>query len=207
MARTNSGRAVEKLIDDGYVDIIALSQKTGLSERQCRRYLDKHRSEAKGRFDKLMTGGDYLYQYYNVLDNFSKTIQQCNEELNVSNAKYDELEQQIDEALDELDLPKQALAKAQLLGQLVQIQNSRENAVVRITGQRDKATDLKAKVYNSGPVVNAIDNLFRNKTQDAEVSQLNTGEESINVLELAEPKDKISEEDAKIIKKMDDELK
>jgi len=46
--------AIDKLIENGYNDARLLAQKTGLSERQCRRYLTKFQSAMKYRCDILM---------------------------------------------------------------------------------------------------------------------------------------------------------
>lgn len=209
MTRTEIGKEVERLIDLGYGDPRALSQQTGLSVRQCNRYLRKFKLEAKIRFDNLMDE-DYLYLYYNTLDNFSRTIQQCNEELKTLHTKYDDLEVQISKAVDELDKQKHPIAHSAMLGQLIQIQNSRENSVVRLTAQRDKASDLKAKVYNAGPVVAALDQWVRDNTPKAgELPELNTSMKNIKGSTLAEEDEKfeISEEDAKVIKEMEEEEK
>lgn len=208
MTRTKIGKEVERLIDNGYGDPRALSQQTGLSVRQCNRYLRKFKLEAKVRFDSLMSE-DYLYLYYNTIDNFSRTIQQCNEELKTLHTKYDDLEVQISEAVNELDKQKHPIAHSAMLGQLIQIQNSRENSVVRLTAQRDKASDLKAKVYNAGPVVAALDQWVRDNTPKAgEIPELNTSLGNIKASTSAEEDDEsseISEEDAKVIKEMEEE--
>jgi len=163
---------VERLVDIGY-DVKQLVKKTGLAQSTVYGHIEKLRIWARYRFNNLMSK-DYLYQYFNTLDNFARTIQQCNEELNEIPTRYDKLESQITKALEGLNLPHQALAQSALLGHMVQIQNSRENAVVRLTGQRDRATDLKAKVYNAGPVVHAIDEWIRNNPpQNAELPRLN----------------------------------
>jgi len=207
MTRTKIGKEVERLIDNGYGDPRTLSQQTGLSVRQCNRYLRKFKLEAKVRFDSLMSE-DYLYQYYNVLDNFSKTIQQCNKELGTAHKKYDDLEDKLNIAVNELDQQKHPIAHSAMLGQLIQIQNSRENAVVRLTAQRDRASDLKAKVYNAGPVVAALDQWVRDNTPKAgALVELNTSIENIKTSTPVEEDDKseISEEDAKVIKEMEEE--
>lgn len=205
MTRTEIGKKVERLIDNGYGDPRALSQQTGLSVRQCNRYLRKFKLEAKVRFDNLMSE-DYLYLYYNTLDNFSKTIQQCNEELGNTKEKYDDLEEQVDGALEKLD-EKQGITRSALLGQLIQIQNSRENAIIRLTAQRDKASDLKAKVYNAGPVVAALDQWVRDNTpKGGELKGLNMSMENIKTsTSVEDEKSEISEEDAKVIKEMEEE--
>lgn len=193
---------IEKLIDNGYGDIRSLSQQTGLSERQCRRYLDKFTADARYRFDNLMSK-DYLYQYYNTLDNFSKTIQQCNEELARMSTKYDGLENKISTAVDDLDQVKHPIAHSAMLGQLIQVQNSREGAVVRLTAQRDKASDLKAKVFNAGPVVSALDQWVRNNTPKAgQLPELNMSDEN-NKAMPEEKKETISAEDQKVIDEME----
>lgn len=193
---------IEKLIDTGYGDIHSLAQQTGLSERQCRRYLDKFTAEARYRFDNLMSK-DYLYQYYNTLDNFSKTIQQCNEELTRMGIKYDGLEDKINMAVKALDHARHPIAHSSMLGQLIQVQNSREGAVVRLTAQRDKASDLKAKVFNAGPVVSALDQWVRDNTPKAgQLPELNMSDESIKTSK-PEKEEKISAEDKKVIEEME----
>jgi len=163
---------IEKLVDTGY-DPQQIIKRTKLAKSTVYRHVEKLRIWARYRFNNLMSK-DYLYQYFNTLDNYARTIQQCNEELNEIPARYDKLEAQIMKALSGLNLPHQALAQSAMLGHMIQIQNSRENAVVRLTGQRDRATDLKAKVYNAGPVVYAIDQWIRDNTpQNAELPRLN----------------------------------
>ena len=205
MTRTKIGKEVERLIDNGYGDPRALAQQTGLSERQCQRYLRKFKLEAKVRFDNLMSE-EYLYLYYNTLDNFSRTIQQCNEELARMSTKYDVLEDKINTAVDDLDQVKHPIAHSAMLGQLIQVQNSREGAVVRLTAQRDKASDLKAKVFNAGPTVAAIDQWVRDNTPKAgQLPELNTSNEDIKNESPPEESHEISEEDAKILREMEDE--
>ncbi len=190
---------VERLVDIGY-DPKQIVKKTGLAQSTVYKHIEKLRTQARFRFSNLMSK-DYLYQYFKVLDNFAMTIQQCNEELDLTYQRYDTLEIQLNTAVDELDHQKHPIAHSAMLGQLIQIQNSRENAVVRLTAQRDKASDLKAKVYNAGPVVSAIDNWVRDNTPSvAELPQLNMIEPNDKV----EKSPEISEEDMKILREMDE---
>ncbi len=190
---------IERLVDIGY-EPKQIVKKTGLAISTVYKHVEKLRRHARFRFDNLMSK-DYLYQYFKVLDNFAMTIQQCNEELDLTHQKYDVLEKQLNKAVDELDQSKHPIAHSAMLGQLIQIQNSRENAVVRLTAQRDKASDLKAKVYNAGPVVSAIDNWVRDNTPTmAELPELNMIEPNDKV----EKSPEISEEDMKILREMDE---
>ncbi len=190
---------VERLVDIGY-DPKQIVKKTGLAQSTVYKHIEKLRRQARFRFSNLMSK-DYLYQYFKVLDNFAMTIQQCNEELDLTHQAYDDLETQLTTAVNNLDHSKHPIAHSAMLGQLIQIQNSRENAVVRLTAQRDKASDLKAKVYNAGPVVNAIDNWVRdNPPKIAELPQLNMIEPNDKV----EKSPEISEENIKVLREMEE---
>ncbi len=194
---------VERLVDIGY-EPKQIVKKTGLAQSTVYKHIEKLRTQARFRFSNLMSK-DYLYQYFKVLDNFAMTIQQCNEELGHASIKYDELEKQVNTAINNLNQDKHPIAHSAMLGQLIQIQNSRENAVVRLTAQRDRASDLKAKVYNAGPVVNAIDNWIRDNTPKmAELPELNMIESNDKSNDKAEKFPEISEEDAKILREMEE---
>lgn len=193
---------VERLVDNGY-DPKQIVKITGLAISTVYKHVEKLRVQARYRFNNLMSK-DYLYQYFKALDNFARTIQQCNEELDKTYIRYDALEAQISKAVNSLDKPKHPIAHSAMLGQLIQLQNSRENAVVRLTAQRDKASDLKAKVYNAGPVVAAIDQWVRDNTPKAgDLPELNTSMVDEKVAPEKSPE--ISEEDAAIIREMEEE--
>ena len=193
---------IERLVDTGY-DPKQIAKKTGLAVSTVYKHVEKFRTEARHRFGNLM-GKDYLYQYFITMDNFARTIQQCNEELDKAHKKYDNLEDKINTAVNELDQRKHPIAHSAMLGHLLQIQSSRENAVVRLTAQRDRASDLKAKVYNEGPVVATIDQWIRdNPPKTGELVELNTTMLTGKGEDMKSPA--ISEEDKKILREMEEE--
>lgn len=193
---------IERLVDKGY-DPKHIAKKLGLNLSTVYKHVEKFRTEARHRFGNLMSK-DYLYQYFITLDNFARTIQQCNEELDTSHEKYDGLEGRITIAVNALDKAKHPIAHSAMLGQLIQVQNSRENAVVRLTAQRDRASDLKAKVYNEGPVVATIDQWIRdNPPKTGELVELNRTMLTGKGEDMKSPA--ISEEDKKVMREMDED--
>lgn len=153
-------KEIERLLSIGY-EPKHINKISGIPTSTVYRIVDKLRREARFDFDNLMEK-DYLWKYQQNIENFSKTIQECNEKLVEIKIKYDELEERTLNAIDELD-PKHHMTKATLLNNLINLQSARTNEMIKIVAQRDKATDMKAKVYNAGPVVHAIDEWI-NKT-------------------------------------------
>lgn len=150
---------IERLMDLGY-EAKHISKMTNIPTGTVYRVVDKLRKEARFDFKDLMSK-DYLYKFQQTMENFSKTIQVCNEEIARIDEKYDVLEFRMLETIEQLQMPRQAVTKANLLLGLLAVQNSRNTEKLKLMIQRDRATEQKAKMYNQGPVVNAIDELFQ----------------------------------------------
>lgn len=147
-------KEVERLLKIGYepTDIIKM---TGIPKSTVYRLTEKLQAEGLRIFKRTMSH-DFIWKYQMNMENISQTIQQLNEEMVICKAKYDEIESDIDQAIELLSLPKQSSVHANLLMAKISCQSSRTNELIKLTAQRDKATESKAKLFNQGPVVNAV---------------------------------------------------
>jgi len=159
-------KEIEHLLSVGYEakDIVKI---TNIPKGTVYRIVDKLREEAKINFDQLMTK-DYLYKYQMNLDNYSKTIVQCNEEIVIINAKYDQLERLVMEDLESTP-PDKYLARSTYLANLINIRNNRTIEIQKLIAQRDKSSEMKARIFNSGPVVYRINQVVENKILQPEM--------------------------------------
>ena len=119
------------------------------------RYVDKLRTEARYDFETLMEK-DFLYKYGLNLQNYAKSIQECNAELALIDNKYKVREKEVRELMDELP-EKAVMVKSNYMAQIIQLDAQKSNEKLRCIAQRDRSTELKAKVYNAGPVVRAVE--------------------------------------------------
>ncbi len=212
-------KEIEHLLSVGYEakDIVKI---TNIPKGTVYRIVDKLREEAKINFDQLMTK-DYLYKYQMNLDNYSKTIIQCNEEIVIINAKYDQLERLVMEDLDSTP-PDKYLARSTYLANLINIRNNRTIEIQKLIAQRDKSSEMKARIFNSGPVVYRINQVVENKVlqpemlNEAKAPELvefvndSVHQEDTNikgtedtVVEEAVVIESISEEDLQVLKEME----
>ena len=155
MARKSSYfKEVERLLRVGYEpsDIIKMS---GIPKATVYRLINKLQVESRYEFKRTMSH-NFLWKYQQNMENFSRTIQEMNEEIEIVKAKYADFEQLILSSIEELVIPKQSMVKASLLMALISCQSSRTNELIKLAQQRDKATEGKAKLFNQGPVVNAV---------------------------------------------------
>ena len=159
-------KEIEHLLSVGYEakDIVKI---TNIPKGTVYRIVDKLREEAKINFDQLMTK-DYLYKYQMNLDNYSKTIVQCNEEIVIINAKYDQLERLVMEDLESTP-PDKYLARSTYLANLINIRNNRTIEIQKLIAQRDKSSEMKARIFNSGPVVYRRNQVVENKVLQPEM--------------------------------------
>ena len=159
-------KEIEHLLSVGYEakDIVKI---TNIPKGTVYRIVDKLREEAKINFDQLMTK-DYLYKYQMNLDNYSKTIVQCNEEIVIINSKYDQLERLVMEDLESTP-PDKYLARSTYLANLINIRNNRTIEIQKLIAQRDKSSEMKARIFNSGPVVYRINQVVENKILQPEM--------------------------------------
>ena len=159
-------KEIEHLLSVGYEakDIVKI---TNIPKGTVYRIVDKLREEAKINFDQLMTK-DYLYKYQMNLDNYSKTIVQCNEEIVIINSKYDQLERLVMEDLESTP-PDKYLARSTYLANLINIRNNRTIEIQKLIAQRDKSSEMKARIFNSGPVVYRINQVVENKVLQPEM--------------------------------------
>lgn len=202
--------AVESLLDVGY-SVKDIIRDTNISQSTIYRVIDKLKKEARYDFKHLMEH-DYLWKYQKTLQNFDLTIKECNMEISKMKNKYDSLEIITMNEFESLS-DSRAGTKALLLSNLTTIQSNRSNELVKLTTQRDKATELKAKTYNQGPVVNAIDEWVNNNHPSGgelpRLKELDTlSDKSEEMISPEEPKHinegtEISKEDLEVLKEME----
>ena len=195
-------KQIEHLLSVGYEakDIVKI---TNIPKGTIYRIVDQLRDEAKTNFDQLMTK-DYLYKYQMNLDNYSKTIIQCNMEIDTINAKYDQLEGIVMVDLESCPTDKY-LARSTYLANLINIRNNRTIEIQKLIAQRDKSSEMKARIFNSGPVVYRINQVFENKIPQPEMfNEVNQLQESPMELVNNEEKNNISDEDLQVLKEMEE---
>ena len=152
---------------------------------------------------------DYLYKYQMNLDNYSKTIIQCNIEIDTINVKYDELEKVVMESLELCPIDKY-IARSAYMTNLINIRNNRTIEIQKLIAQRDKSSEMKAKIFNSGPVVYRINQVVENKVLQPEM--LNKQEPQIELenntekVEIIEENNVISDEDLQVLKEMEEDV-
>ena len=158
--RSKYFKTIEHLMETGYEakDICKIS---GIPRATVYRIVDKLREEAKLNFKDLMEK-DYLYKYQRNLEELSKTIIQCNERMIEVDVKYNALEGQAQTALEAVEVSKH-ISKAHLISNLIAIQSGRTNEIIKLIAQRDRASEVKATLYNKGPVVYRINEFVQNK--------------------------------------------
>jgi hypothetical protein len=220
MARTSRYfKEIERLLNIGY-EPKHIMKITGIPKATVYRIVGKLQKEARHDFKNLMSN-DYLWKYQMNLENYSKTIQECNEEIDYMKKKYNSIEYLTMEALENCDDSK-VVAKATLLSNLTAIQSARTNEITKLVAQRDKASDMKAKIYNQGPVVHAIDEWVSQTTprmgelpRIAELKELDKVDDIVNnklndklgseppKLNIPEPI--LSEEDLEVLKEMEED--
>jgi len=150
---------------------------------------------------------DYLYKYQMNLDNYSKTIIQCNIEIDTINVKYDELEKVVMESLELCPIDKY-IARSAYMTNLINIRNNRTIEIQKLIAQRDKSSEMKAKIFNSGPVVYRINQVVESKVLQPEMlNDQKPLKEFVNNTTIEEKVDKsntISEEDLQVLKEMEE---
>ena len=200
---------IERLLDNGY-NINEVVGELNISSRTVYRVLDKLKKQARYDFKNLMQE-DFLWKYQKTLENFDKTIRQCNEQISTIGVKYDDYEHRVKEELDSCDKTKY-MARATLLGNLINIQSNRTNELQKLVTARDRASDNKAKVYNQGPVVNSIDNWVHQTTPSAgelpvipEIKKiiLKKTHTELNSTDNTNKLDEITDEDRAVLEEME----
>ena len=199
-------KQIEHLLSVGYEakDIVKI---TNIPKGTIYRIVDQLREEAKTNFDQLMTK-DYLYKYQMNLDNYSKTIIQCNIEIDTINTKYDQLEGIVMVDLESCPTDKY-LARSTYLANLINIRNNRTIEIQKLIAQRDKSSEMKAKIFNSGPVVYRINQVVENKVLQPEMLKNQEPRvEFVNNTHIEEKikDDIISKEDLQVLKEMEENI-
>jgi len=206
-------KEVERLIDMG-MEPKQIIKVTGIPSATVYRIRDKLIAEARYDFKTLLEG-DYVWKYLQTIANFSKTIQQCNERIDGLAGKYAKLEQDMRQEL-EVTPPKMAMVRATLLQGLANLQSAQTAELRELVNQRDKASESKAKTYNQGPFVHALDELI--KTGKAEAPRLkevedmfgNKPEVSIDDTadepqQLPQPTQEPTDDDLDVLREMDED--
>lgn len=203
-------KEIQHLLEIGY-EKKQIVEITGCSKATVDRVTRKLKIEARFEFKNLLTE-DFLWKYQKTLENYSRTIQQCNEEITKMNDKYDTIELKINTELE--DMPEnKAMTRATLLGSLIQVQSSRTNELIKICATRDRATGEKARVYNQGPVMYAMDEWVNNTNPQQgelphveEVTALsaNTINAEVHEIQGAVSTEVISDEDEQVLKEMEE---
>lgn len=189
---------IDNLMRQGY-EAKDIEKMTNIPHATVYRYVDKLRISARHDFNTLMEK-DFLFKYNQTLDNYSITIQQCNEQLDKIDKKYDELEEGVNKIMA-ITPDSKAMTQATLMSQLILLEGQKTTERIRLIQQRDKATGEKAKMYNSGPVVQAIDIFIRSKNPEP------SGSPKLNMVETKaiDETQEIPQEDLDLLKKMEEE--
>lgn len=211
MARKNNKQMdiVESMLRNGW-EARDIHKQTNLPRSTVYAKVKKLKKEARYDFDKVMNE-DYLWLYQMNLMNYSRTIKQLNEEIERVNKKYDELEIITREALEAVEDGKH-VGKSNLIANLIAINNSRANDMAKLTQQRDRASEMKARLFNQGPVVhNMAEWLKLTSSVDKKVLPvLENQKKQLNVISVVDMKElpfveDMSEEDMDIIREMEND--
>lgn len=200
---------VESMLRNGW-EARDIHKQTNLPRSTVYAKVKKLKKEARYDFDKVMNE-DYLWLYQMNLMNYSRTIKQLNEEIERVNKKYDELEIITREALEAVEDGKH-VGKSNLIANLIAINNSRANDMAKLTQQRDRASEMKARLFNQGPVVhNMAEWLKLTSSVDKKVLPvLENQKKQLNVISVVDMKElpfveDMSEEDMDIIREMEND--
>jgi hypothetical protein len=211
MARKNNKQMdiVESMLRNGW-EARDIHKQTNLPRSTVYAKVKKLKKEARYDFDKVMNE-DYLWLYQMNLMNYSRTIKQLNEEIERVNKKYDELEIITREALEAVEDGKH-VGKSNLIANLIAINNSRANDMAKLTQQRDRASEMKARLFNQGPVVhNMAEWLKLTSSVDKKVLPvLENQKKQLNVISVVDMKElpfveDMSKEDMDIIREMEND--
>jgi hypothetical protein len=205
MARKNNKQMdmIEQMLRNGY-EAKDIYKVTGIPRSTVYQKVTKLKKEARYQFDQVMQE-DYLWLYQMNLSNYSRTIKEVNEKMVEVNEKYDELERITKEALSKVDDAKH-VSKSNFIANLIQINNSRSNDLARLTAQRDKASEMKAKLFNQGPVVHKVSEFMKLTTNKTDINMLPVVENKpvLNVTSVVDLD--ITPEDEMILREMEDEF-
>lgn len=187
-------------------DIIKI---TNIPSATVYRIVDKLRAEAKIDFKDLMEK-DYLFKYQQNLDNLNKTIIECNEEIERVNVRYDEIEQQIAEMIEQVE-PNKHVSKANFMANLISCRSGRTNEITKLIQQRDRASSEKARLFNSGPVVYRINEFVEHKMQQIPPELVQQPDESKTIIEeetdvIEVDSVEITDEDREVLEEMERDM-
>lgn len=207
---------IERLLKIGYEPkhIMAL---TNIPKPTVYRIVDKLRKEARYDFNNLMEK-DFLYKYQQNLENISLTIQQTNEEIEAMTKKYATFEYML---MKELEMTPETkhMARATLLANLISNQTQKTNTLERLIAKRDAATEIKARLFNQGPVIASLDEWVNSgKATNApmpRLKMLDDAPKEVTVRQLRELKESptelnnsspdISQEDMDVLREMNED--
>ncbi len=200
---------VERLLDHG-LEPKQIIKVTGIPESTVYWVRKKLREEARLDFKELMSE-DYIWKYQKTLENYSKTIQQMNDAIAEAKQRYAAKEAELREELAGIPSDKY-MARATILQAIVAIEGQKNQDLVKLTAQRDKATESKARTYNQGPVVYAVDEWLRTgNANQPEITALNNAVDVNIDTPPADPKPISMQapdaDDLEILKQMDEESK
>lgn len=199
--RSSYFKEVERLLDMG-MEPKQIIKVTGIPKSTVYDIREKLREEAKYDFDELM-GKDYLWKYQQTISNYSKTIQESNEEIEELKKKYEDLEVELREELASIPIDKY-IARATILNTIASLPSAKASDMQRLMQQRDKASEMKAKTYNQGPVVFAINNWLKTgKPVEPHLQVLEVNEPLPESQPLPAPE--ISDDDLDVLKEMENE--
>jgi len=202
---------IEGMLRNGW-EAKDIYKQTNLPRSTVYAKVSKLKREARYDFDKVINE-DYLWLYQMNLMNYSRTIKEVNEEIERVNKKYDELEKITMEALQAVEERKH-LGKSNFISNLITINNCRANDLAKLTQQRDRASEMKARLFNQGPVAHRTAEYLKitmNSTREI-LPILEKQKKQLNVISVVDMKelpvlDSMSEEDKEILKEMEnDEL-
>ena len=145
---------IESMLEFGY-DAKTIAKLTNIPRSTVYRVVDKLQVEARYKFNNLLEK-DYLYQYQITLDNYKKTIRECNEQIEETKKKYQQMSQLVTDRIASTN-PRNEEVIAQYTAQQMEIISKKNNELEKLMGRRDKATEVLAKLYNAGPAMAAVE--------------------------------------------------
>jgi hypothetical protein len=147
---------VNRLLDMGF-SVSQIVKLTGIPKTTVHHCKNKLVRASRFDFERLLDG-EYLYAYMRTMEDYQRTIQQCNERLAELQAKYNKLENDI---YAELETTTSKLARATLLKTLAGLASQYTNDLTALLALRDRAVEAKAKTLNQGPYVRAVEQMLQ----------------------------------------------
>lgn len=151
---------VKKLFEMG-AEVNQIVKLTNIPHSTVYRIIAKLSSEATNDFQRLVSG-EFLLRYFENMKNISKTIFDMNVRLENVDQQYTALENELRAELAQIPTNRN-MERVSLYSLITQLHINKSHEIERLSNRRDKASEIKAKLLNDGPVAHAINILLKDR--------------------------------------------